>query len=208
MFKDKPGGLVVDYLGIADDLRKALAAYTQSGGSGKATVDQDEAVAVMLEKYEICRDIFHGFDYSAFISGSASDRLRLLPPAQEHVLAQADGKDRFVKVVIELSKAFALAVPREEAISIRDEVAFYQTIKAHLVKSERSMARPEEDLDHAIRQIVSEAIAPEGVIDIFQAAGLQKPDIGLLSEEFLSEVREMPHRNLAVELLEKLLNDE
>jgi type I restriction enzyme R subunit len=208
VFRDKPGGLVVDYLGIADDLRKALAAYTESGGSGKATVDQDEAVAVMLEKYEICRDLFHGFDYSAFVSGSASDRLRLLPPAQEHVLAQEDGKDRFVKAVVELSKAFVLTVPREEAISIRDEVAFFQTIKAHLVKTERSRARPEEDLDHAIRQIVSEAIAPEGVIDIFQAAGLQKPDISLLSEEFLGEVREMPHRNLAVELLQKLLNDE
>jgi type I restriction enzyme R subunit len=208
VFRDKPGGLVVDYLGIADDLRKALAAYTESGGSGKATVDQDEAVAVMLEKYEICRDMFHGFDYSAFISGSASHRLRLLPPAQEHVLAHEDGKDRFVKAVVELSKAFALAVPREEAISIRDEVAFFQTIKAHLIKTERSRARPEEDLDHAIRQIVSEAIAPEGVIDIFQAAGLQKPDISLLSEEFLGEVREMPHRNLAVELLQKLLNDE
>lgn len=208
VFRDKPGGLVVDYLGIADDLRKALADYTASGGSGDATVDQNEAVAVMLEKNEICRDLFHGFDYSAFISGRASDRLRLLPPAQEHVLAHVDGKDRFIKVVVELTKAFALAVPREEAISIRDEVAFFQTIKAHLVKIERSMLRPDEDLDHAVRQIVSGAIAPEGVIDIFQAAGLKRPDIGLLSDEFLAEVREMPHRNLAVELLQKLLNDE
>lgn len=208
VFKDKPGGLVVDYLGIADDLRRALAVYTDSGGEGKATLHQDEAVAIMLEKHEVCGAMFHGFDHSAFVHGSASDRLRLLPKAQEHVLAQEDGKDRFVKAVIALSKAYALSVPRDEAIAIRDDVVFFQTVKAHLVKTERSRARPEEDLDHAIRQIVSGAIAPEGVIDIFQAAGLQKPDISILSEEFLAEVKDLPERNLAVELLQKLLNDE
>lgn len=208
VFRDKPGGLVVDYLGVADELRKALANYTNSGGHGKAAINQDEAVALMLEKYEICRTMFHGFDYSDFLTGSASARMRLLAPAQEHVLAQEDGKDRFVKAVTELSKAFALAVPRDEATAIRDDVAFLQTIKAHLVKTERSKVRPQADIDHAIRQIVSEAIAPEGVIDIFQAAGLEKPDIGILSDEFLADVREMPHRNLAVELLQKLLNDE
>ncbi len=208
VFKDKPGGLVVDYLGLADDLRKALATYTESGGEGEATIDQDEAVAFMLARFEVCRDMLHGFDYSTYLSGSPADKMRMLPAAQEHVLALPDGKDRFVKAVIELSKAFALSVPRPEALAIRDEVAFFQTVKAALVKTERGKRRPEEDLDHAIKQIVSEAIAPEGVIDVFEAAGLKKPDISILSDEFLAEVRELPHRNLAVELLQKLLTDE
>jgi type I restriction enzyme R subunit len=208
VFRDKPGGLVVDYLGIADDLRKALALYVESGGEGKATVDQGEAVAVMLEKLEICRDLFHGFDYSQFLEGTASERMQVLPAAQEHVLAQESGRERFVQTVVELSKAFVLSVPRDEALEARDEVAFFQTVKAALVKIERGKHASEEDLDHAIRQIVAGAIAPEGVIDIFEAAGLKKPDISLLSEEFLAEVREMPQRNLAVELLQKLLNDE
>jgi len=208
VFRDKPGGLVVDYLGLADDLRKALVTYTESGGKGEAAVNQDEAVAVMLARFEVCRDLFHGFDYSAFLTGSPADRMRLLPAAQEQVLEQPDGKDRFVKAVVELSKAFALSVPRPEALDVRDEVAFFQTVKAALVKTERGKRTPEEDLDHAIKQIVSDAIAPEGVIDVFEAAGLKKPDISILSDEFLADVREMPHRNLAVELLQKLLNNE
>jgi len=208
VFRDKPGGLIVDYLGIADDLRKALSAYTESGGKGTAAVDQDEAIALMLEKFEICEALFHGFDYSKFIEGTASERMKVIPQAQEHVLAQENGRERFELTSLELSKAFALAVPRDEAIAIRDRVAFFQTVRAALVKTERARHTPEEDLDHAIRQIVSGAIAPEGVIDVFEAAGLKKPDISLLSDEFLAEVRGMPQRNLAVELLEKLLHDE
>jgi type I restriction enzyme R subunit len=208
VFRDKPGGLAVDYIGIVEDLRKALSAYTESGGGGEATVDLDQAVAVMMEKHEVCRGIFHGFAFSAYFTGTASDRMRLLPFAQEHVLKQRDGKERFVRAVIELTKAFALAVSRDEALAITHEVAFFQSVKAQLIKIERAKERPQEELDQAIKQIVSKAIAPEGVIDIFQAAGLKKPDIGLLSEEFLAEVKELPHRNLAVELLKKLLNDE
>jgi type I restriction enzyme R subunit len=208
VFRDKPGGLVVDYLGIADDLRKALAIYSNSGGEGEPTVDQDEAVAVMLEKLDVCRDIYHGFDYSDFIEGTATERLAVLPAAQEYVLAQEGGRERFTKVVVELSKAFALSVPRPEALDARDEVAFFQTVKSRLIKFERGKYTPEEELDHAIRQIVSGAITPGGVIDVFDAAGLRKPDISLLSEEFLAEVQEMPHRHLAAELLQKLLNDE
>ena len=208
VFRDKPGGLVVDYLGIADDLRKALAAYTESGGEGTAAVDQDEAVALMLEKFEVCEALFHGFDYSRFIEGTASERMQVIPAAQEHVLAQENGRERFELAALELSKAFALAVPRDEALAIRDQVAFFQTVRAALVKTERARQVPAEDLDHAIRQIVAGAIAPEGVIDVFEAAGLKKPDISLLSDEFLAEVRGMPQRNLAVELLEKLLHDD
>jgi len=208
VFRDKPGGLVVDYLGLADSLKQALAIYTQSGGKGSAVVDVDEAVAVMLEKLEICRGLFHGFDYSKFLSGTASERLNVLPPALDHVLAVRDGKERLIRAVIELSKAFALAVPRDEALAARDHVQFFQSVKAQLVKSTVTRERPREELDLAIRQIVAGAIAPEGVVDIFAAAGLEKPDISLLSEDFLAEVRELPQRNLAVELLEKLLNDE
>jgi type I restriction enzyme R subunit len=208
VFRDKPGGLVVDYLGIADDLRKALAVYSDSGGEGEPTVDQVEAVAVMLEKLDICRDIFHGFDFSDFIDGTATERLAVLPPAQEHVLAQEDGAERLTKTVVELSKAFALSVPRQEALDARDEVSFFQTVKSALAKVERGKYTPEEDLNYAIRQIVSGAITPGGVIDVFEAAGLKKPDISLLSEEFLAEVQEMPQRHLAAELLQKLLNDE
>ena len=206
VFRDKPGGLVVDYLGIADDLRKALATYTGSGGRGQTAVDQSEAVALVLERLEVCRGIFHGFDYSGALTPGG--RLTLLAAAQEHVLAQDSRRERFTQAVVELSKAFALAVPRAEVLAVRDEVAFFQAVKAALVKTEVGRARPEEDLDHAIRQIVAGAIAPGEVIDVFAAAGLQKPDISLLSDEFLAEVRELPQRNLAVELLRKLLNDE
>ena len=208
VFKDKPGGLVVDYLGLAHELRQALATYTESGGTGKTALDQEEAVAVMLEKYEVCCDLFHGFDWSKWTTGTAGDRVTLLPAAQEHILAQENGKDRCVSVVRELSQAFALAVPHKETFRIRDDVAFFQAVQAGLVKRAPGDARPEEDLDHAVRQIISRAVSSEGVMDIFAAAGLDKPDISVLSDEFLAEVRGMPHRNLAVELLRKLLNGE
>lgn len=163
----------------------------------------------MLEKVEVCRDLFHGFDYSAFVSGTPVQRLLLLPAAQQHVFAQEDGRDRLVKTVTELVKAFALAVPHEDALAIRDEVAFFQAVKAAVVKSSLSASgKSEADVELAIRQIVSKAISTAGVIDVFAAAGLKKPDISILSEEFLTEVKSLPHRNLAVELLRKLLHDE
>ena len=208
VFRDKPGGLVVDYLGLAHELKRALATYTESGGTGQTALDQDEAVAVMLEKYEICCSLFHGFDWSAWVSGTAAERLALLPAAQEHILAQENGKDRCISAVRELSQAFALAVPHEEAIRIRDDVAFFQHVQAVLAKRAAGTGKPEEDLNHAVRQLVSRAVSSEGVIDIFAAAGLEKPDISILSDEFLAEVRGLPQRNLAVELLRKLLTGE
>ena len=207
VFEDKPGGLVVDYLGLAHELRRALATYTESGGTGTTALDQEEAVAVMLEKYEICLALFHGFDYSTW-TGSPAEQLGLLPQAQEHILAQEDGKDRLLNSVRDLSKAFALAVPDEVALRIRDDVAFFQAVRAVLAKRTPGDVRTNEELDHAVRQIVSEALAPEGVVDIFAAAGLDKPDISILSESFLAEVQGMPQRNLAVELLDKLLSGE
>ena len=207
VFKDKPGGLVVDYLGLANELKQAIAAYTESGGTGRTALDQDEAVAVMQEKYEVCCGILHGFDWSAW-TGSPAQRLELLPAAQEHILAQENGKERFITVVRELEQAFALAVPHEETTRIRDDVAFFQSVRSALAKRSAGEVRADEELDHAVRQIISRAVAPEGVVDIFEAAGLDKPDISILSEEFLAEVRGMPHRNLAVELLQKLLKGE
>ena len=208
VFKDKPGGLVVDYLGLAHELKAALATYTESGGTGRTALDQEEAVAVMLEKYEVCRGLFHGFDWSKWTTGTPAERLALLPAAQEHILKQENGKDRYVRAVRALSQAFALSVPHDEALRIRDDVAFFQTVQAVLAKRAPGEARPEEDLDQAVRQIISRAVAPEGVVDIFAAAGLQKPDISILSDDFLAEVRGMPQRNLAVELLQKLLKGE
>ena len=207
VFRDKPGGLVVDYLGLAHELKRALATYTESGGTGQTALDQEQAVRAMLEKYEICCDLFHGFDRTAWIEGSPAERLGLLPAAQEHILAQEDGKERCLSAVRALSQAFALAVPHPEAIRIRDEVAFFQAVRAALSKRTASEGKTEE-LDHAVRQIVSRAVAPEGVLDIFAAAGLDKPDVSILSEEFLAEVRDMRQRNLAVELLQKLLKGE
>lgn len=207
VFRDKPGGLVVDYLGLAPELKQALAVYTESGGTGETAIDQAEAVALMLEKYEICRGLFHGFEWSLWVTGSPTERLSVLPAAQEHILAQDDGKNRLMQVVGDLSKAFALAVPADEAIRIRDDVSFFQAVKSALAKRSMSERAP-EDLDHAIRQIVSRAVSADEVIDIFDAAGLKKPDISILSEEFLEEVRDMPQKNLAVEMLNKLLDGE
>jgi type I restriction enzyme R subunit len=218
VFKDKPGGLVVDYLGLAHELKAALATYTESGGTGRTALDQKEAVKLMLEKYEVCCGLFGpvttaagvvaGFDRGKWTTGTPAERLSLLPAAQEHVLRQENGKDRCLRAVTELSQAFALAVPHEKALSIRDDVAFFQAVRAVLAKRAPGEARPDEDLDHAVRQIISRAVTPDGVVDIFAAAGLQKPDISILSDEFLAEVRGMPQRNLAVELLKKLLNGE
>ena len=208
VFRDKPGGLVVDYLGLAQELKRALATYTESGGTGRTALDQGEAVAVMLEKFDICCGLFHGFDRSAWVTGTPQERLSLLPAAQEHILAQENGKDRCIQAVRDLSRAFALAVPHEDAIRIRDEVGFFQAVQAVLAKRAAATARPDEELDQAVRQIISRAVAPEGVIDIFAAAGLEKPDISILSDQFLAEVRGMPQRNLAVELLQKLLKGE
>ena len=207
VFRDKPGGLVVDYLGIADELKKALADYTE--GSRRDTgIPQEEAVAIMLEKYEVVSAMFHDFDYSKFIIGTPAERLAVIPAAMEHILSQEDGKARLLQAVTELSQAFALSVPHSEALRIKDDVGFFQAIKSAIAKNTRVPGKPEEELDLAVRQIVSRAVSSDEVVDIFSAAGLKRPDISILSDEFLSEIQGMPHRNLALEVLQKLLNDE
>ena len=208
VFRDKPGGLVVDYFGLADELKRALVTYTESGGTGDTAIDQEKAAVALLEKWEICKGLFHGFDWSGWTSGTPAHRLSLLPAALEHVLAQQDGKSRLLRAVAELSSAFALAVPHERALAIRDDVSFFQAVRAVLVKRTEGEAKTDEELDHAIRQIVSKAVVSDGVVDIFAAAGLKKPDISILSDEFLEQMRGMPQKNLAVELLQRLLKGE
>jgi type I restriction enzyme R subunit len=210
VYKDKQGGLVVDYIGIAPALKEALMNYTATG-SGRPTVPQDEAVSFMLEKYEIVQGIFHAFDYTKFFTAKAAAKETLRAAAVDHILGLPDnGSKRFQKAVVELSHAFSLAVPHIEAIRIRDEVAFFQVIKAGLAKFEISTqgGPTEEDYDHAIRQIVSNAIVSNEVVDVFKAAGLKTPNVSVLSDEFLQEVQGMKYKNVALELLKRLLNDE
>ena len=223
VFRDKPGGLIVDYIGFAADLQKALAVYTQSGGKGDPTITQEKAIEVMLEKYEVVKGMFHGFEYHRYFAADTKGKLGIILEAQEHILGLDTGKDestsgkgkkpldakeRYIKGVILLSQAFAIAIPSSEALEIRDEVAFFQAIKARLIKFEPDPEGRRTDIDTAIRQIVDQAIVAEGVIDIFAAAGIQKPDLSVLSDEFLAEVQGMKHRNLAMELLKKVISDE
>jgi len=207
VFKNKPGGLIVDYIGIAYDLKKALAEYTE-GDKKETGIPQEEAVAIMLEKYEIVTGLFHGFEYKKFFTAKTNEKMSIIVLAMEHVLKQKDGKERCLKYVTELSGAFALSVPNLEALKIRDDVGFFQAVRSAIVKNTTIKGKEQEDLDSAIKQILSKAIVSDRVIDIFAAAGMKKPDISILSEEFLAEIRGMPQKNLAFEMLRKLLNDE
>jgi type I restriction enzyme R subunit len=208
VYGDKPGGLIVDYLGLAYHLQQALAAYTESGGKGNTAIDQSEAVALALREYEICQDMFHGFDYSRWKSGQGDEQLTLMNWAQDHILGLENGKQRYLQTVTRLSQAFALAVPNEKVLAIRDEVGFFQSVRARIIKSSPEHELQAEDVEQAIRQIISRAVASDEVIDIFKAAGLKKPDISILSDEFLADIQNMPQRNVAIELLRKLLYDE
>jgi len=200
---------VVDYLGLADELKRALADYTDSGGRGSTTFDQREAIAYMLEKHEVACGIMHPFDWSEWKTAASHEKLTLINRAAlEQVLGQPDGKQRFLQVEAELSRAFALAVPSPEALTIRDDVAFFQAIAAALRKGDGPMPGAGGDVEGAIRQLVSRAVVSDGIIDIFAAAGLDRPDISVLSDEFLEEVKHLPQKNLAVEALRRLLNDQ
>ena len=209
VFRDKPGGLVVDYIGLADSLKKALADYSAGGGKGQTTIDQEQAVALLMEKYEVVRDMLHGFDYRAVIADVAANRIQGIVRAMEFILGLDDGKKRYLEAVSLLTKAFALAVPHKAALAIRDEVGFFQEARAALIKTGgATQGGGAHEIDSAIRQLVSEALASDKVVDIFASAGVDKPDMAILSDEFLAEVKNLPHKNLAVELLTKLLNDE
>ena len=205
VFKDKPGGLVVDYIGIANELKAALAAYTQANGRGRPTIDAREALAVLMEKMDVLHSLLHGVDYTAF----RAQAWQLLPTVADHVLGQRDGKKRFADAVLAAGQAFALCCTLDAALQYRDELAFLQAVKAAIIKSENvNKTLSDEQKEHALRQIISSVVVSDEVVDIFSAAGLKRPDIGVLSEAFLDDVRHMKQRNLAVELLERLLKDQ
>lgn len=208
VFRDKPGGLVVDYLGLAYELKQALGVYTDSGGRGTTAIDQEQVLAALRERYEVCCGILHGFDWAPWHGDNSDVKLHLLLEAQEHILALRDGKERFLPAVQALSRLFALAVPHEAALSIRDDLAFFQAVRGRLAKYSYGGTRADIDVEQAIRQLVSRAVVPGGVLDIFEAAGLGKPDISILADEFLAEVRAMSRKNLAAEVLRKLLEGE
>ena len=209
VYKDKPGGLIVDYLGIAADLKKALSFYSDSGGKGDPAETQEQAVALMLEKLEVVSQMFHGFAYEEYFGADTARKLGLILAAEDFILGLEDGRRRYINEVTALSQAFAIAIPHEGALDAKDEVAFFQAVKARLVKFDSAgTGRTDEELETAIRQVIDEALVSDKVIDIFDAAGLKKPDISILSEEFLLEVKSMEHKNVALEVLRKLLADE
>ncbi len=208
VYHGKEGGLVVDYMGVGAELKKALIDYTTSGGKGKPTFDQERAVILMQEKYEVVKDMFHGFNYGRFFELKASERITFIPQAMEHILKEQGKKERFGKEVTELLKAFSLAVPHEKAMKIKEDVGLFQAVKSAISKTTGTQKENEEKFDTAIKQILSKAVISDRIIDIFEAAGIQKPELSILSEGFLAEVKEMPQKNLAFEALKKLLNDE
>lgn len=209
VYKDKPGGLVVDYLGIASDLKKALSFYSDAGGKGDPTILQEQAVELMLEKLEVVSNLFHSFAYEEYFEAETSKKLTMILAAEEHILSLEDGKKRFINEVTALSKSFAIAIPHEQAMDVKDEVAFFQAVKARLAKFDATeTGRTDEEIETTIRQVIDQALVSEQVIDVFDAAGIKKPDISILSEEFLLELKGMEHKNIALEVLNKLLNDE
>lgn len=208
VYKDKPGGLVVDYLGIASDLEKALSFYADSGGKGDPTEVQEKAVELMLEKIEIVSQMFHGFDYQDYFDAETSKKLSIILSAEDHILGIEDGKKRYIDEVTALDRAFALSLPHDKALDAKDEIAFFQAIKSRLSKFNSSGGKSDIEIETTIRQVIDKALVTDQVIDIFDAAGLKKPDISILSEDFLDEIRHMKQKNVALEVLKKLLNDE
>ena len=209
VYKDKPGGLVVDYLGIASDLKKALSFYSESGGKGDPALTQEKAVQIMLEKREIVTQMYYGYPYEAYFEADTGKKLSIILEAEEHILGLDNGRKRYIDQVAALSQAFSIAIPHEHAMAVKDEVAFFQAVKSRLVKFDRAgTGKTDEEIETAIKQVIDKALVTEQVIDVFDAAGIKKPDISILSEDFLLEIKNMEHKNIALEVLKKLLNDE
>ena len=209
VYKDKPGGLVVDYLGIASDLKKALSFYAEAGGKGDPTILQEQAVELMLEKLEVVSNFFYSFAYEDYFEAETSKKLSMILAAEEHIFSLEDGKKRYINEVTALSKSFAIAIPHEQAMDVKEKVAFFQAVKARLAKFDSTgTGQTDEEIETTIRQVIDQALVSEQVIDVFDAAGIKKPDISILSEDFLLELKGMEHKNIALEILKKLLNDE
>ena len=209
VYKDKPGGLIVDYLGIASDLKKALAFYSDAGGKGDPAVAQEQAVALMLEKIEVISAMYHGFPYEDYFDADTSKKLSMILAAEDHILGLENGKKRYIDEVTALSKAFAIAIPHDQAMDAKDEISFFQAVKARLAKFDSTgSGKTDEEIETTIRQVIDQALVSDQVIDVFDAAGIKKPDISILSDDFLMELKGMQHKNVALEVLKKLLNDE
>lgn len=209
VYKDKPGGLIVDYLGIASDLKKALAFYSDAGGKGDPAVAQEQAVTLMLEKIEVISAMYHGFPYEDYFDAATSKKLSMILDAEDHILGIENGKKRYIDEVTALSKAFAIAIPHEQAMDAKDEISFFQAVKARLAKFDTTESgKTDEEIETTIRQVIDKALVSDQVIDVFDAAGIKKPDISILSDEFLMELKDMQQKNVALEVLKKLLNDE
>ena len=208
VYKDKPGGLIVDYMGVGAELKKALTNYTENDGKGKPVFDQEQAVKLMAEKYQIVSEMFHGFDYRKFFRLKPGERMSFIPTAMEHILKENGKKERFTREVTALLKARSLAVPHEKAREIEKDAGFFEAIKSVLNKTTQTNETKNEKSEYAIKQILSKAVISDRIVDIFEAAGIRKPNVSILSEDFLLEVRKMPEKNLAFEALKKLLNDE
>jgi len=214
VYKDKPGGLIVDYQGIATDLKEALSFYSKSGGKGDPAIIQEEAVSLMIDKYEIVSNMLHGFDYKRYFTSDTNEKLNILRDAVDYVLELEDGKKRFIKHVTELSKAFALAIPHEKALEIKDHVAFFQAVKSRILKlsstgeNGNKTLKANYEIETTIKQILDKALTSDQVIDVFEIAGIKKPEISVLSEEFLLEIKNMKHKNIAIELLKRIINDQ
>jgi len=209
VFKDKPGGLVVDYLVIAADLKKALSFYSDAGGKGDPTLMQEQAVELMLEKLEVVSDMYAGYPYEDYFQADTAKKLSMILEAEDHILGLDHGKSRYIKEVTALSQAFAIAVPHDQAMDVKDEVSFFQAVKARLAKFDvTGQGRSDEEIETTIRQVIDKALVSETVIDVYDAAGIKKPDISVLSEEFMLELKDMKHKNVSIEVLKKILNDE
>jgi type I restriction enzyme R subunit len=215
VYNDKPGGLIVDYQGISSDLKEALSFYSKSGGRGDPAIIQDKAVDLMIDEYDIVSNMLHGFNYKEYFTTSdTSKKLDILRYAVEYILGLEDGKKRFIKHVTELSRAFVLAIPHKKALEIKDEVAFFQDVKSRILKLtstddyDSKKTKSTYEIETVIKQILDESIVAEPVIDVFDVAGIKRPEISVLSEEFLLEVKNMYNRNIAIELLKKVLKDE
>ena len=206
VFKDKPGGLIVDYIGIAPQLKEALATYTAAKGKGKPTLDTSEAVRILKEQLQIAKDILHPVDWSGFREKGKA--LELISNCLDHILGIADGKQRFCDTVLKVTKAFALCGTTEEAMAVTEEVAFLQAVRAPLIKGDSSGSGDPIDVNYKLQQLLSESLVAEGVMDVFKVAGLKNPDISIMSDQFLAEVAKIPQKNLAVELLQRLIKDE
>jgi type I restriction enzyme R subunit len=209
VFRDKPGGLIVDYVPVTGNLKEALKTYTESNGMGSIAEDLSQAVDLMLSKLEVVRQMFHGYNYSNYFTATTGQRMNIILESEDHILGLEDGKERFLKEVTSLSKAYALSKAEEEAKNIAEEVNLFQAVKARLAKFDIQVTgQQRKEFEDTVKSMVEAAVASDGIINLLDQAGLEKPKIDIFSQEFMDEVKQMKQTNVAIELLKKLLSDQ